>query len=199
MVRAACHVLGAALTLVFVADDTLLWIAGWQGVAVSSFLVMVVSGDRAGRRAGFGYAVITQVGLACLMAALLLLARDAGGLDFAALRAATVHGRPGLFVAFAGLVGFAALAGLAPLHLWLRYLNPVVAAPAAALIGGVAVLAGAFGMVRFSFERRRRRRGSGAWSSSCWAARRCCMACCMRCWSATSCAWWRASRCTASA
>ncbi len=152
LVRAACHVLGAALALVFVADDTLLWIAGWQGVAVASFLVMVVSGDRAARRAGFGYAVITQVGLACLMAALLLLARDAGGLDFAALRAATVHGRPGLFVAFAGLVGFAALAGLAPLHLWLRYLNPVVAAPAAALIGGVAVLAGAFGMVRFSFE-----------------------------------------------
>ena len=97
-------------------------------------------------------AVAVFGGMATLMG-LFWLWRLAGTLDFEALRvwAASLPDRSVLYwpvgLAF---VGFAAKAGVFPLHIWLPKAHPVAPAPASALLSGILTKSGVFGMIVLS-------------------------------------------------
>ncbi len=81
---------------------------------------------------------------------LFLLYHQLGTLYFASMKAAaaTLTDRAGLTVAvWLTLVGFAAKAGLFPLHIWLPKAHPVAPAPASALLTGILTKSGVFGLI----------------------------------------------------
>ncbi|BDG10414.1 proton-conducting transporter transmembrane domain-containing protein [Anaeromyxobacter paludicola] len=139
----------AALALVFAARHAALLLAAWEAMAVSSFLL--VSFDHADaqvRRAGLVYLVASHLGAAFLFALFLLLGREAGSFDLDAI-AAVRGGAVAPALAFGlALVGFGVKAGLPPLHLWLPEAHPAAPSHVSALMSGVLVKAGLYGILR---------------------------------------------------
>ena len=77
----------------------------------------------------------------------------AGSLDFEVLRtyAESLDNRSALYwPAALTFVGFAAKAGVFPLHIWLPKAHPVAPAPASALLSGILTKTGVFGMLVIS-------------------------------------------------
>ena len=74
--------------------------------------------------------------------------------SFAAMRSASLA--PGLRdVAFIlGLLGFGAKAGIIPLHVWLPMAHPVAPSHVSALLSGVVIKMGVYGVVRVAFDLR---------------------------------------------
>src|SRR5262249_11739056 len=101
------------------------------------------------RKAGWVYLIATHLGVAFLFLAFLLLGRNAGSLEFEAFRA-----MPALGPAWAGvifllaLVGFGAKAGFVPFHVWLPEAHPSAPSHLSALMSGVMIKMGLYGMLR---------------------------------------------------
>jgi formate hydrogenlyase subunit 3/multisubunit Na+/H+ antiporter MnhD subunit len=136
----------ASMALVATARNGLLFLVAWEGMALSSFFLVVFHHERAEvPRAGWVYLVATHLGTAFLLVLFAWLARDAGSLDFAR------WSRPesGAIWLFAlALVGFGSKAGFFPFHVWLPEAHPVAPSHVSALLSGVMVKLGIYGLLR---------------------------------------------------
>jgi hydrogenase-4 component B len=144
------NVLLGAVEAVFVSDDVIGFLCAWELMTlVTAALVATEHEDRSTRRAASLYLVMSHVGTGCLVAAFLLLASQAGSLSFDSILAGgMVPGpmRDGLFALF--LVGFGVKAGIIPLHVWLPEAHPAAPSSISALMSGVLIKTGIYGIVR---------------------------------------------------
>jgi formate hydrogenlyase subunit 3/multisubunit Na+/H+ antiporter MnhD subunit len=111
---------------------------------------LVLSGDVRRRRcrrgeAGWVYLVATHVGTAFLLALFILLGRASGTQDFASY--AVPAGSAGTLFLLA-LIGFGTKAGLFPFHVWLPEAHPAAPSPVSAVMSGVMIKTGIYGIVR---------------------------------------------------
>ena len=141
----------ASLGLLFGADTAFAFLLAWEAMALSS--AALVFGPRPGPttvRAGYVYLALTHLAAACLVAAFALLGGAAGHADFAAMREAAQALDPAArdVVFLLLLVGFATKAGIVPLHIWLPRAHPEAPSHVSALMSGVMVKAGIFGVLR---------------------------------------------------
>jgi hydrogenase-4 component B len=141
-----------SLLLVTAADNALGFLIAWETMALLSYLLVVYDHhDRAVVRAGLLYAIMTHIGTACIVLCFLVLAGRAPGssLDFAALHTAgaglTTFSATAVFLL--ALVGFGVKAGVMPLHVWLPRAHPVAPSHVSALMSGVMIKTGIYGMV----------------------------------------------------
>ncbi|HUG15739.1 MAG TPA: proton-conducting transporter membrane subunit [Thermomicrobiales bacterium] len=145
----------ASMALVVLADSVLAFMLAWEAMSLVSFFLVIGDGRRAdNRRAAYIYAVMTHIGAAFVLLAFLVLARNGGSLDFAALRAGADslgrwerHG-----VTLLALIGFGSKMGLIPLHVWLPRAHPAAPSHVSALMSGVMVKMAVYGMARFVWE-----------------------------------------------
>ena len=97
---------------------------------------------------------MSQAGLACLLAGMLLLTAATGSATFADWASAAPDLTPGarvLPLLLLGL-GFASKAGVIPLHVWLPRAHPAAPSHVSALMSGVMVKLGIYGLVRASLD-----------------------------------------------
>lgn len=140
------NLLVAGMALVVTARNGVLFLVAWEVMSLASFFLVVFDeGDAEAREAGWTYLVATHIGTAFLMALFLLLGRDAGSQDFAAY-AAPEGWAGGLFLL--ALIGFGTKAGLFPLHVWLPEAHPAAPSPVSAVMSGVMIKTGLYGIVR---------------------------------------------------
>jgi len=144
-----------AMLAVVVAGDGFTFLLAWETMSIASFGLVLTDHRRAAvREAAWVYLVMTHTATAFIVAAFLLFARTSGSLVFAAW---TEHA-PALdpFVAsiifVLGLIGFGTKAGMIPLHVWLPRAHPVAPSPVSALMSGVMIKLGIYGLVRLSFD-----------------------------------------------
>jgi formate hydrogenlyase subunit 3/multisubunit Na+/H+ antiporter MnhD subunit len=139
--------LAAMLALVAAADLVTLYLAfEWLGLV--AYLFVVHRGGAAAEAAGRKYLVVTVLGgFAVLTGALIVHALHGGDL---ATPVPVVPGSEGLRVAAAVvlLLGFGVKAGVIGLHVWLPDAHSAAPAPASALLSGVMIKAGAYGILR---------------------------------------------------
>jgi formate hydrogenlyase subunit 3/multisubunit Na+/H+ antiporter MnhD subunit len=136
----------ASMALVATARNGLLFLVAWEGMALSSFFLVVFHHERAEvPRAGWVYLVATHVGTAFLLVLFAWLAQDADSLDFARW-SRPESGAIGLFAL--ALIGFGSKAGLFPFHVWLPEAHPVAPSHVSALLSGVMVKLGIYGLLR---------------------------------------------------
>jgi hydrogenase-4 component B len=149
---AACTVFLACL-LICVADDALLFLFGWELLALAFYWSTSYAGtDDSGPFAGYLSLVVTHAAGAGLIAGFFIAARGAGGsLALPSLIAGLGHAPPMLVdaVFILLLIGFGAKVGMFPLHLWLRYAYPAAPSCLAALMAGGAINVGFYGITRF--------------------------------------------------
>ena len=141
--------------LVPLAANAMTFVIAWELMSVASyFLVLHDRESRESTRAGWIYAVMTHAGLACLLAGMLLLGADVGSLRFADWRSAApalaASTRNAAFVLLA--LGFAGKAGVIPLHIWLPLAHPAAPSHVSALMSGVMIKLGIYGLLRVSLD-----------------------------------------------
>jgi len=144
------HIVLGALEVVFAASDVITFLFGWEMFTLATAaLVATEHEERDSRRAAFLYLVMSHVGTGCLIAGFLVLASLSGSLSFSAILSGDVASGPlrgALFALF--FVGFGVKAGVIPLHIWLPEAHPAAPTNISALMSGVLIKAGIYGMFR---------------------------------------------------
>lgn len=140
----------AAMVALVVARDAVLFLVAWELMTVASFFLVTFEDDRpAARRAGLTYLIASQLGVIALFVLFALLSGHAGSLAFARMRDA---GAPAAGVAgaafIAALVGFGTKAGFWPVHVWLPDAHPAAPSHVSALMSGVMIKMGIYGLLR---------------------------------------------------
>ena len=140
------NALVASMALVLTARNGVLFLVAWEAMSLASFFLVVHDDAESGARdAGWVYLAATHIGTAFLLALFLLLGRSGGSQDFSAFAGPEGLGG-GLFLL--GLVGFGTEAGLFPLHVWLPEAHPAAPSPVSAVMSGVMIKPGIYGIVR---------------------------------------------------
>ena len=145
----------ASLALVFGSASAFSFLFAWELMAISSAILVI--GPKPGRtvvQAGYVYIAMTHLATAAIAIAFALWAAGAGSPDFAAFpaAAATLDGPTRDLVFLLLLVGFGTKAGMIPLHIWLPRAHPVAPSHVSALMSGVMIKAGIYGLIRFGIE-----------------------------------------------
>ena len=140
----------AGMVLVVIARTAFLFLFAWEVMSLSAFFLVTFEDEKAEvRRAGWVYLIATHLGAAFLFLAFLLLGRHAGSLEFALFRAQPVlsAGWSGAIFVLA-LIGFGAKAGFVPFHVWLPEAHPAAPSHVSALMSGVMIKMGLYGILR---------------------------------------------------
>lgn len=148
-VYALCfHLFLFSMMLVLVARDSLLFLVGWEGMTVVSYLLVVTEDrKRTVREAGLLYLVLSHLGVMALVAMFLLLGGGEGKTDLS--RMGVAAGTPQAHAIFLlALLGFGMKAGFVPLHVWLPEAHPAAPSPISALMSGIMIKIGIYGLLR---------------------------------------------------
>ena len=144
-----------AMLAVVVAGDAFTFLLAWETMSLVSFGLVLTDHRRASvRETAWAYLVMSHAATAFVVGAFLLLARTTGSLVFAdwTARAVVLDPAVATLVFGLGLVGFGTKAGMIPLHVWLPRAHPVAPAHVSALMSGVMIKLGIYGLVRLSFD-----------------------------------------------
>lgn len=155
-VQAAFPLFVWSLLMVPVAGSASTFLVLWELMALSSLLLVMAEHRHNPAVAGAAhwYAAMTQLGLVAILLALMVLADQAGGESFAAIRAgASGVGPVAASVVFVlALVGFGSKAGVVPLHVWLPRAHPEAPSHVSALMSGAMVKLGVYGILRVGWD-----------------------------------------------
>lgn len=139
----------AGMALVVVARQALLFMVAWEIMSVAAFFLVVFEHDKKDVRiAGWIYLIATHLGAAFLLAMFLFLGRHSGSLDFDSMVGLQLGPLAASIVFGLALIGFGAKAGLVPLHVWLPEAHPAAPSHVSALMSGVMIKLGIYGILR---------------------------------------------------
>jgi len=99
-------------------------------------------------KAGILYLYLGLFGGLALLFGILMLFGATGSVDIAPALDLLEGQQTAIFICF--LIGFGIKAGIIPLHIWLPQAHPVAPSPASALLSGIMIKAGAYGILRVS-------------------------------------------------
>ncbi|RPI36365.1 MAG: hydrogenase 4 subunit B [Nitrospiraceae bacterium] len=149
----------AGMFLVVMADDALIFLISWEIMAAASyFLVLFEHGQIENRRAAFLYIVVAHVGAIGILLSFGILAglatgfRDFSGYTFDAMRVTQFPVGWSTAAFLLAFFGFAAKAGIVPLHVWLPEAHPVAPSNVSALMSGVMLKTAIYGIIRVTFD-----------------------------------------------
>jgi len=151
----AFNVFLLGMSLVPCAGNIFTFVLAWELMSVASYvLVMADSGDADTRAAGLWYIAMTQFSIVMILPAFLLLAPAADRTAFGDLRVAAAAAGPSVRAAvfLLALAGFGSKAGIVPLHVWLPRAHPAAPSHVSALMSGVMIKLGIYGLLRVVFD-----------------------------------------------
>jgi hydrogenase-4 component B len=141
--------LAGTMALVVTARNSLLFLMAWEGMALSGFfLVTTEEKKEEACRAGFIYLMATHAGTLALFGVFALLARTTGSFAFPLSATLPSMGASAIFLL--GLFGFGLKAGLMPLHVWLPGAHAAAPSHVSAILSGVMIKTGIYGLVRLT-------------------------------------------------
>jgi hydrogenase-4 component B len=142
-------VLAASMAMVVISRDSVLFLIAWEIMAVSAyFLVTADDEDAAACKAGWIYLVSAHVGTVCLIAMFALLRRASGSFAMESIQAGAIPPPEATAVFILALLGFGLKAGLMPLHVWLPGAHANAPSHVSAVMSGVMLKMGIYGIVR---------------------------------------------------
>ncbi|MBI4521401.1 MAG: hydrogenase, partial [Gemmatimonadetes bacterium] len=146
-------ILVAAMALVVVAQAVVPFLIAWEVMALAAYVLIVFEQQRVEvRRAGLLYLVTTHAGTLALFALFALWGDGARDLTFAALGERgpllAAGGASGGWVIALALLAFGLKAGMVPLHFWLPAAHSAAPSHVSALLSGVLIKMGIYGIMR---------------------------------------------------
>lgn len=140
-------ILIAAMALVVTAANILTFMFSWEIMSLSSFFLVIYSHESAeNRKAGYLYFVFSHVGAMFILAALGLIYSHTGSFDFAPM--ADVPEKVKILIFVLSFIGFGSKAGVFPFHIWLPHAHPAAPSHISAVMSGVMIKTGIYGILR---------------------------------------------------
>jgi hydrogenase-4 component B len=141
----------AGMGLLVVARSSVLFLMGWEIMALSAFFLVATEDEREDVRAtSWIYLIATHVGTLCLFAlfALLRAASDSFTLSPVDPNALSPGATRAIFIL--ALVGFGVKAGIMPMHVWLPSAHAITPSHVSAIMSGVIIKMGIYGIIRIT-------------------------------------------------
>ncbi|MBI5676674.1 MAG: hydrogenase 4 subunit B [Nitrospirae bacterium] len=149
----------AGMMMVVIADDALFFLISWEVMAAASyFLVMFEDENIENRKAAFLYMIIAHIGAIAILLSFGIMAglttgfESFSGYTFDAMRQAEFPLKWATAAFLLAFFGFAAKAGVIPLHVWLPEAHPVAPSNVSALMSGVMLKTAIYGIIRVTFD-----------------------------------------------
>ena len=139
----------AAMVLVVVARNGALFMIAWEIMALSGYFLLMAEHEEAEvRSAGTVYLVASHVGAAALLVLFSKLRLATGSFLFPGTGALQLAAPAAGLIFVMALIGFGSKAGLMPLHLWLPSAHANAPSHVSALLSGVMLKLGIYGVLR---------------------------------------------------
>ncbi|MBU0943665.1 MAG: hydrogenase [Proteobacteria bacterium] len=137
-----------SMALVVCANNLISFALAWELMSVASFFLVIYDvHKKATRGAGYIYFIFTQAGALFIFAGFGFLYSHTGTFGFEAL--ASIPDSAKLIAFILILIGCGSKAGIMPLHVWLPYAHPAAPSHVSAVMSGVMIKMGIYGIVRF--------------------------------------------------
>lgn len=137
-----------SMMLVVVSSGGFSFLFAWELMTIASFMLILFEADRQEvRRAALNYLVMMHIGFLFLVAGFVMLYNVTGSANFAAINAYYEHANllPLFVILF---IGFGMKAGLFPMHIWLPEAHPAAPSHVSAIMSGVMIKTGVYGIIR---------------------------------------------------
>ena len=136
-------------TGVFLGGDFLSLFLFFELMTFSAYALVVHNQTPAALKAGANYLYLSIIGGLALLAGIIILNSFTGNVALAQQAPALQNNSArALLIALLMIGGFGVKAGMMPLHIWLPQAHPVAPAPASALLSGIMIKTGAYGIIR---------------------------------------------------
>lgn len=149
--------LTAGMALLVIARNSVLFLFGWEIMALSAyFLVTTEDQEREAREAGWIYLAASHAATLCLFALFALLHSANGSFALVPTPPGTGGIGGGLTPGMANaifvlaVIGFGLKAGIMPLHVWLPSAHAIAPSHVSAILSGVLIKMGVYGLVRIT-------------------------------------------------
>lgn len=142
----------ASMVGLVVMDNAFYFIILFEAMSLASWFLVISEQDRESVGAGLLYFFIAHAGSVLIMIAFFLMWRESHSLDFAAFRHTALSPTFASIVFLLAFLGFGAKAGMLPLHSWLPRAHPAAPSHASALMSGVMVKIGIFGIIKVGID-----------------------------------------------
>ena len=153
--RTAAHyllfsVLVISMALVVTANGMVPFLISWELMTLSSFFLVVHDHEQEdNRKAGYQYFVFSQMGAMFIFLAFGVIFANTGSLGFEG--AASLTDGTKILVFVLALMGFGSKAGIFPVHFWLPHAHPAAPSHISAVMSGVMIKTGIFGIIKIIF------------------------------------------------
>jgi hydrogenase-4 component B len=138
----------AALAWVTIAANAILFLVAWEIMALSAFFLITTEDEHlAVRETGWVYLVSTHMATLCLFVLFALMRNATGSFELVPLPDSVASGTVTAIFVLA-VIGFGIKAGLMPLHIWLPGAHALAPSHVSALLSGVLIKIGIYGLVR---------------------------------------------------
>jgi hydrogenase-4 component B len=139
----------AATLGVFMVQDFFTLYLFFEAMGLIAYVLVVHSETQKARSAATKYIILTVIGGMVLLGGILLYLGASGTVSFAPLAESSwLTGSFKVVALIALIAGFGVKAGMVPLHVWLPDAHPAAPSPASALLSGVMIKVGAYGILR---------------------------------------------------
>ncbi|HML76070.1 MAG TPA: proton-conducting transporter membrane subunit [Anaerohalosphaeraceae bacterium] len=141
--------LAGAMALVTISRDGVLFLVAWEVMAIAAYFAATAEDDNPEvRRAGWVYLIATHVGTLCLIAMFALWNQATSSFALSPTQGVSSELAGALFIL--AVIGFGFKAGLMPLHVWLPGAHANAPSHVSAVMSGVMLKMGVYGIVRMT-------------------------------------------------
>ncbi|MBS3898000.1 MAG: monovalent cation/H+ antiporter subunit D family protein [Dethiobacter sp.] len=138
---------------IFMAGDLFTLFVFFEMMSLISYVLVVHEETIEALRAGYKYLIMTIIGGLALFFGIIITFELGGSVSLS--NPVPLISEPSTLAFFAFisfLIGFGMKAGMFPLHVWLPDAHPVAPSPASALLSGIMLKTGAYGLLRVIFH-----------------------------------------------
>ena len=141
--------LASSMAILLTARNGVFFIMVWEVMALSAYFLLVTEHEREEvRRAGIVYLIATHIGTAALFVFFSLLAAETGSFTLPAAGSLSALSPSAAIMALAAFIGFGAKAGIMPFHVWLPSAHANAPSHVSAVMSGVMLKMGLYGIFR---------------------------------------------------
>jgi len=142
----------ASMIVLVAVDNAFYFLVFFELMSLSSYFLVINDQTKEAVDAGFLYFLIAHAGSILIMGSFFIFWWKTGSLNFADFRIAQLSTPLASLAFLLAFFGFGAKAGMVPLHSWLPRAHPAAPSHASALMSGVMVKIGVFGIIKVGVD-----------------------------------------------
>lgn len=142
----------ASMIALSVVDNAFYFLVFFELMSLTSYFLVLFNRDGESISAAFLYFLIAHGGSILIMGSFFIFWMETGSLEFEVFRQCSLNLPLASLAFLLAFFGFGAKAGIVPLHSWLPRAHPAAPSHISALMSGVMVKIGIFGIIRVAVE-----------------------------------------------